>query len=198
MTVQTAPPLRPLDPEILDASLTFQQFRDRAEVNADVLDEVRSEPDVTAGELEMLLRLPPLRLVAIGEDWCPDVVHTLPTWDAVCSELDGWSIHVFPRDEHDELMQAFLWKGEAKRIPVYAFFDQRGHLQTWWSGRGATAEARLKEWLAGRSFADLDDDEKKAIGERLDKGYREGFRRENFREILDQLRAFYHLGPEAA
>ncbi|MFQ5350713.1 MAG: thioredoxin family protein, partial [Thermoanaerobaculia bacterium] len=145
-------------------------------------------------ELELLIRLPPLRIVAIGEDWCPDVYHTLPTWARVAEEVPGWELRVFARDARGELMDAFLWRNEARRIPVFAFYDSKGSLQVWWSGRGAAAQRFYEDLLAGRSFGDLDEDEIAELVKSFDEAYRSRFRRENFEEILTLLRAFFHLG----
>jgi hypothetical protein len=75
----------------------------------------------------------------------------------------------------------------------YAFYDARRYLQTWWSGRGAIAQHAVDGWLAGRTYADLDDAERKAMGRRFEEGYRGEFRRANFVEIKTQLGAFFHL-----
>lgn len=184
--------MNPIDPQTLARGLDWARYRAGAEKNLDILDEVHARPEHTAAELAWLGGLPPLTVVAIGEDWCPDVVHTLPTWVRIAEALDGWRCAIFPRDEHPELMEAFLYRGRAKRVPVYAFYDQRGYLQTWWSGRSAIAQQAWDGWLAGRAYADLDKEEGAAIGRRLQDGYRQRFRRANFEEILRQLAAFFH------
>lgn len=119
--------------------------------------------------------------------------HTLGTWARLAEELDGWRCRVFQRDQGPPLIESFLYLGRAKRIPVYAFYDQRRYLQTWWSGRSAAAERTVEEWLAGRTFAELDKTEAREIGRRFDDGYRQRFRRANFVEIKTLLGACFHL-----
>ncbi len=84
----------------------------------------------------------------------------------------------------------------ASQGSVYAFYDARNYLQVWWSGRGAEAQAAVDGWLAGRTFAELDDDASADVGRRFEAGYRDRFRRANFLEILALLRAFHHLGAD--
>jgi hypothetical protein len=185
--------MNPLSQEVWDRGLAYERYRPRVRHNRQTFDEVHAAPAYTPEDLDFLRRLPPLRVVAIGEDWCPDVYHTLPTWARVAAELPGWSLRVYPRDAHPDVMGHFLWKKGALRIPVYAFYDEEGILQTWWSGRGAAAQQALDAVLGGRTFGELSADEKKTAGEVLETGYREQFRRANFEEILALLRAFYHL-----
>jgi len=185
--------MNPLTPEIWDRGLEYADYRKRVEKNADVFDEVYDHPVYVEDDLKLLRRLPPLQVVVIGEDWCADVFHTMATWARVVEQLEGWSLRVFPRDQHLDLMETFLWKGRAQRIPVYAFFDQRGYLQAWWSGRGRTAQAELDGFLQGRTFAALDEDGKQSARRVLNDGYRREFRRTNFEEILALLRTFFHV-----
>ncbi|HEX7183697.1 MAG TPA: thioredoxin family protein [Thermoanaerobaculia bacterium] len=187
--------MKPLADEIWNRGLPYGVYRAGIARNQETFDEVYASPSYRPEELEMLRGLPPLRVLAIGEDWCPDVFHTLPTWARVAEELPGWELRVFARDSHPDVMEPFLWKEErAKRIPVYAFYDGEGWLQAWWSGRGAEAERALHELLAGRSYAQLDKEEQKRIGQLFEESYRREHRRKNFEEILALLRAFFHLG----
>jgi len=182
-----------LDPATWNEGLTYADYRRSVEKNGDVFDEVYETPAHAEGDLEVLRLLPPLRVVAIGEDWCPDVYNTLPTWARIADALDGWELRVFPRDRHPDLMDAFLWKGRAKRIPVYAFLDERLALQAWWSGRGREAQAALDGVTRGRGYDELDDDERAEAGRVLREGYPRRYRRESFEEVLALLRAFHHV-----
>lgn len=185
--------MNPIDETTLAQALSYEDFRARATKNVEVLDEVFENPAYTPEDLDFFRRLPPLTVVAIGEDWCPDVFHTLPTWARLTSELEGWRLAVFQRDQEPPLIDSFLWRGSAKRVPVYAFYDARRYLQTWWSGRCATAESALKGWLGGRTYAELDDARRQEIGRLFSDAYRQQFRRANFVEIRAQLAAFFHV-----
>ena len=185
--------MNPIDEGILELASSYEEYRTRVTKNAAVFDEVYAGLAFDAADLGFFRRLPPLTVVAIGEDWCPDVFHTLPTWARLAEELDGWRFLVFQRDQDPPLIESFLYRGSAKRIPVYAFYDARRYLQTWWSGRCAAAQRAVDGWLAGRTFAELDDAGRQEIGRRFEEGYRNEFRRANFVEIKTQLGAFFHL-----
>src|SRR5581483_10043904 len=51
----------------------------------------------------------PIKVVAIGEDWCPDVVRGLPV-AARLAETAGFEFRVFPRDANLDLMNQYLWR----------------------------------------------------------------------------------------
>lgn len=186
--------MNPLLPTTWDLGLPYAKYRRSVRRNGKVFDEVYREPEHQPEDLDLLSRLPPLRVLAIGEDWCPDVYHTLPTWVRIAETLPGWELRIFPRDAHPDLMRHFLWRKDAERIPVYAFYDEIGRLQTWWSGRGAAAQQGMDGWLAGRSYADLTPEERREFSDFFEEGYRREFRRANFEEILALLRAFHHVG----
>lgn len=186
--------VNPLPPAVWSKGLAYPDYRKTVSRNADTFDEVYAKPAYRAQDLETLGLLPPLRILAIGEDWCPDVYHTLPTWARIADETPGWELRVFPRDAHLEVMDAFLWKDRARRVPVFAFYSAKGSLQVWWSGRGAAAQRFYEGLLAGRSFGDLDKAEIAEFVQSFDKAYRSRFRRGNFAEILALLRAFFHQG----
>jgi hypothetical protein len=184
--------MNPLPKEIWNRHLSYDAYKATISRNADTFAEVYAEPSYRPEDLEWLRGLPPLRVVAIGEDWCPDVAHTMPTWARLVDELPGWELGIFARDTVPELMETFLWMGDRQRIPVYAFY-LGDRLQTWWSGRGAAAETALTDFLAGRSFADLPEDERRRGSLLLQEGYRDEFRRKNLEEIFALLQAFFHL-----
>ena len=186
--------MNPLPKEIWNRRLSYDAYKATISRNADTFAEVYATPTHRPEDLEWLRRLPPLRVVAIGEDWCPDVAHTMPTWARLVAELPGWELGIFARDTVHELMETFLWMGDRQRIPVYAFY-LGDRLQTWWSGRGAAAETALTDFLAGRAFADLPEDERRRGSLLLQEGYRDEFRRKNLEEIFALLKAFFHLPP---
>jgi len=185
--------MNPLSIDLWERGLLYKDYRRTVRRNGKTFDEVFREPTHEAEDLAFLRQLPPLRVLAIGEDWCPDVYHTLPTWVRIADELPGWQLRIFSRDAPPHLMRFFLWRKDAQRIPVYAFYDDEDRLQTWWSGRSATAQRAFDESLGGRPFSKLEPEERKKVSEAFEEGYRREFRRANFDEILTLLRAFFHL-----
>ena len=185
--------LNRLDEGLLDGGLGWEEYRARIQKNQEIFDDVYQSPAVAEQDLVVLRRLPPLTVIAIGEDWCPDVCHTLPTWVRVSEALEGWVCRIFPRDENPELMDGFLYESRAKRIPVYAFYDRNLFLQCWWSGRCRHAQEQIDAITRGRSYEELDDEMRQKTATVLREGYPARYRRENFEEILATLRAFFHV-----
>jgi hypothetical protein len=185
-------PMNPLPRGIWTRRLSYPAYLATVSRNREVFDEVYREPTYRESDLAWLRRLPPLRVLAIGEDWCPDVYHTLPSWARMVEELPGWELGIFARDANPDVMEAFLWRGDRQRIPVFAFY-LGDRLQVWWSGRGAAAEQALADFLAGRSFAGLPEEERRRATLLLQEGYRREFRRQNLEELLALLHAFFHV-----
>jgi hypothetical protein len=185
-------PMSPLPAEIWSRRLSWSAYLATVSHNRGCFEEVYRQPSHGAADLAWLRRLPPLRVLAIVEDWCPDVYHTLPTWARLTEELPGWELGIFSRDANPDVMEPFLWHGDRRRIPVYAFY-LGDRLQVWWSGRGAGAEQALAAILAGRSFAALPEAERRRAAAALEEGYRREHRRQNLEEILALLGAFFHV-----
>jgi hypothetical protein len=185
--------LNRLDDALFDHGLSWQEYRARIQKNQAIFDEVYQHPALAEQDLLVLRSLPPLTIIAIGEDWCPDVYHTLPTWVRVSEALESWACRIFPRDENPELMDGFLHKSRAKRIPVYAFYDRNRSLQCWWSGRCRHAQEQIDAIARGRSYEEMDDESRGNTAAVLREGYPARYRRENFEEILAVLRAFFHV-----
>ena len=188
--------MNPIPSGLLDQGIAYHAFRKQIEKNLEAFDDVYANPTFDDDDLAFLARLPELTVVAIAEDWCPDVFHTLPTWARLVEALPGWRLAIFPRGRHPDLMATFLHRGEAQRIPTYAFYDRRRYLQAWWSGRGQQAERDLVEILDGRAFKDLDPESLERAKTVFTEGYPSRYRRANLDEILALLSAFFHVSRQ--
>jgi hypothetical protein len=186
------PAMNPLPKEIWSRRLSYDAYLATVSRNRETFDEVYRQPSHRATDLAWLCLLPPLRVLAIAEEWCPDVYQTLPTWARLVEQLPGWELGIFARDANPDVMEPFLWRGDRQRIPVYAFY-LGDRLQVWWSGRGAAAEQAIARFLADRTFADLSEDERRRVTLLLQEGYRCEFRRQNLEEVLALLHAFFHV-----
>lgn len=65
----------------------------------------------------------PVRVLALAEDWCGDVVRYLPAM-ARMAEAAGWDLRVFYRDHNLRLADAWLKEGLHRAIPVFVLFDE--------------------------------------------------------------------------
>jgi thiol-disulfide isomerase/thioredoxin len=137
-------------------------------------------------DLVPFLALSPLRVVAVGEDWCPDVYNTLPIIAKVADRLPGMEMRIFERDTREDVMNDYLSNGK-KRIPVFAFFDAGFHSFGWWAGRNAEAEQWVVAFQRGRTYEEIPEDEMGLFREEFDRRYRESWARLNFEEITAML-----------
>jgi len=186
--------VNPLALQIWNAGQTYVEYRRVVQKNADGFDSVYQQGVVEPSDLDWLRQLPPLRVLAIAADWCPDVWQTLPLWSRVVEALPGWDMRIFDRDRHPTLMQQFTWFTGAERVPVYAFYHHE-RLQAWWSARSAAAEGELQAQLGGRKYGDLTPNARAELGVWFENAYENRLRQANFSEILALLAAFYHLEP---
>lgn len=92
----------------------FRRNYEETEIRAEDAAFFRSVNDREGGEL---------RVLAIGEDWCPDVYFNLPTMARI-AEAAGVPLRIFPRDQNHDLMNRYLKDGEFMSIPVFVFFGR--------------------------------------------------------------------------
>jgi len=60
---------------------------------------------------------------AIGEDWPTEVYNNLPVMARVVALTPKTQLRIFPHDQHHELMQRYLFRGQSQSIPAFEFFD---------------------------------------------------------------------------
>jgi hypothetical protein len=173
--------------DYFDKGLPYEEFRERVEQNLEVLDEVYQEPNLMPSDLRFFESLAPLNILAVGEDWCPDVVHTLPRWARLEEQVEGISFRISFKKEVPDLMEQHLGPGNKERIPLYLFLDPQGNRIAHWSGRARVAD----QWILGRRnrrlYSELSKQEMEQLTQEFRIMYREHFRRENFQEIKDML-----------
>ena len=87
---------------------------------------------------DVVQRLGSMKVLAIVEDWCPDVHRGLPVMAAI-AQASGMEMRVFPRDKNLDIMNLYLNQGKFMSIPVFAFFDQNLNPLCHWIERPKTA-----------------------------------------------------------
>lgn len=86
----------------------------------------------------------PARVLALGEDWCPDVFRGLPVMARI-AEAAGMELRIFPRDENLDIMNEFLNQGEHQSIPVFVFYTRDHEYICHWIERPAKANEEIPE-----------------------------------------------------
>ena len=127
-----------------------------------------------------------VKMVVIGEDWCPDVVRGVPVAVRV-AEAAGMELRIFPRDSHLDLMDEYLWRHEFLSIPVFVFFDKDWKELGHWIERPAAAYkfvADLRQDLAQRKLSE--EETLQTIRERR-AGVQKEWMGETVRELREQV-----------
>ena len=92
--------------------------------------------------LEGFLRSPVRKLLVIGADWCGDAANTVPVLARLADLVRGMELRVLVRDEHPDMMNAYLTSG-TRSIPIAIAMDESfGELGHW-----GPRPAALQEWV---------------------------------------------------
>lgn len=87
-------------------------------------------------------RRAPQRWLVLAEDWCNDAVSVVPVLAKLAEAVPGIELRILRRDEHPEVMDAFLTDG-ARAIPIVMVLGDDGELIGVWGPRPAP----LQEWV---------------------------------------------------
>lgn len=148
------------------AGLTYRDFLAQAKVNVDKFEENYKTSHVSAEDAAFFKKaaaMPggPAKILALGEDWCPDVYRGLPVV-AKIAEASGMELKVFPRDKNLDVMNEFLNQGQFMSIPVAVFYTKDMAYIAHWTERPAFANTeraqiteRVKKDLPSASEEEL-------------------------------------------
>jgi hypothetical protein len=172
------------------SGMTWQQYLEHIKRNGDKFAYNYDETALSDGDVEAFRSLAakaggPAKVLALAEDWCPDVFRGLPVMARI-AEAAGLELRIFPRDDNLDIMGEFLNHGEHQSIPTFVFYtgDQRyiGH----WIERPAKANAEMGQMTA--LFQGKEKDEAMARYNEFQQGpVWASWRQETVRELLELL-----------
>jgi len=111
--------------ERLSQGMTYEAYVASMTRNRERLEQNEAKATFTADDLAFFRSFPaPVDVLVLGEDWCGDVIADLPILAKLAKESEKLRLHIFPRDQNDDLMSQYLNQGQFKSIPVFVFFDQ--------------------------------------------------------------------------
>ncbi len=112
--------------ERFNEGLTYQQYLDQITQNKERFLENYEKATFKPEDVAAFRDLPEtLNVLAIGEDWCGDVVAGFPVLAKLADQTGGkLNVRVFLRDQNEDLINQYLNQGKYKSIPVIVFFDQ--------------------------------------------------------------------------
>ena len=111
----------------------FESHYDAYEPNAD---------DVAA--VKALVEAHGVKVLTLGEDWCPDVWRGLPVMDKI-AQATGMEHRIFFRDQNKDIMSEFLNGGEFESIPTIVFYDGDHNYLDHWIERPAVANEQMQD-----------------------------------------------------
>ena len=119
---------------------------------------------------EALQSLPRLKMLVLGEDWCPDVYRGLPVLAEIAATA-GWELRIFARDENSDIMSEFLKDGQHESIPTAVLYTLDHEYIGHWIERPAVANEHMANMqrLFSRKEGESEDD----MRARIRQGYRD-------------------------
>ena len=177
-------------PERFASGMTWEQYlghiqRNREKFEHNYQETVLTEEDVAA--FRRLLQLPggPARVLALAEEWCPDVFRGLPVLARI-AQAAGMELRVFPRDQNLDIMNEFLNQGQYQSIPTFVFYTGDHRYIAHWSERPAQANAEMDEMR--KLFEGRSREEAQPLYEKFQRGpIWAGWRQAMVRELRQML-----------
>ena len=172
------------------SGMTWTQYlghisRNREKFEYNYSETVLSEADTAAFRRLAARENGPAGVLALGEDWCPDVFRGIPVVARI-AEASGMEFRIFPRDDNPDIMNEFLNQGEHLSIPVFVFYTRDHRHIAHWIERPAKANAELPEMM--QIFAGKSREEARPLYDEFQHGpVWADWRRETVREILSLL-----------
>ena len=145
-------------PDRFNSGLTYDEYLSRIQRNRQKFEYNYNETTVSQDDASAFRSLAsrdggPAKVLALGEDWCPDVFRGLPVMARI-AEAAGMELRVFPRDENLDIMGEFLNRGESQSIPTFVFYTSDHRYIAHWIERPAKANAGMGEVM--RRYEGLD------------------------------------------
>jgi len=132
-----------LDRARWDKGITYDAFKAAMTRNQERFAENEGRVALDPETVRTFKSLPkPLRVLALAEDWCGDVVANLPILGRLAKEVPTLDVRIFYRDQNLDLMERWLNQGKYQSIPVFVFFDENFRELGHWIERPASVTER--------------------------------------------------------
>jgi thiol-disulfide isomerase/thioredoxin len=136
-------------PQRFEQGFTYPNYMAQIKVNKARMEGFYDNFQVKTEEAAALKKLAenpdgPAKMLVLCEDWCGDVVRGLPVL-ARLAEATGLEMRVFPRDEHQDIMNEFLKNGEWMSIPTAVFYTRDHRYICHWIERPEVADQEMQD-----------------------------------------------------
>ncbi len=134
-------------------------------------------------EQAAIAKLAPSNVLVITDPRCGDSLALLPVLRRM-AEINGtWQVKIAPRDEHPDLMDAFLTNG-TRSVPVFLFLDSGFKLKLRWGPRPVAAQAIFEE---NRERINSGEVEKSEVIRKIRTYYAKDRGKTSLKELIDRL-----------
>jgi len=194
-----SPPHSPHTLERFAQGYTYQEYLARIQNNREQFEanyrEFQLSPEDASFFQELNRVRGPVRVLALAEDWCPDVYRGLPVMARI-AEAAGLELRIFPRDQNLDLMNLYLKDGQFMSIPTFAFFDGSFAPLGHWIERPAAAY----QWMdqVRRELASLPQEAYREEMRRRRAAVWDSWRQETVRELRELLAPALRHGGDTA
>jgi hypothetical protein len=106
--------------------MTYNAYKAQMTRNREQFERNEQNLALASDDLAAFSRLPrPLKVLALAEDWCGDVIANLPILGRLARESGKLDLRVLLRDQDPgvKVMDEHLNQGQFRSIPVFVFLD---------------------------------------------------------------------------
>ncbi|CAL2102760.1 Thioredoxin [Tenacibaculum sp. 190130A14a] len=127
-------------PNQSEALLNYSKLNDKRMKRLDKTVKLTESTKEIAASLEI-----PQTWLVLTEGWCGDAAQNIPVLNKIAEENKNISLQLVLRDEHPELMDAFLTNG-GKAIPKMIVLDASKNVIDTWGPRPSTATQMVLDY----------------------------------------------------
>ncbi len=128
-----------------DSGFRWEDYMQHSEKNLERFHENYERTTVHPGDAEFLAAIPtPLKVLVLAEDWCGDVVQSLPPIVRMFEKAPSVTYRIFRRDENLDIMDRYLTAG-SRAIPYLVFMDEGLNELARWGPRPDACQAIMRD-----------------------------------------------------
>lgn len=179
----------PFENEFRDAFLRAEPWDRYLERNAkaqegflQVYREIEPDPEI----VDFFLGKGPLKALALGETWCPDVTHHFPLFRKLEEQVENLEVRFRSSDAEKALMEV-LNPDKKNTIPTIVLLDPDFKEEGRIKGRKPMAKEYMLGRLAGRKNVDVPKEEVAVILKDFNTEFATRFITETYDEIRENL-----------
>jgi len=195
--------------ERFNQGMTYDQYKARLGRGPEQYDRSEQLLSLTEEDLAAFRGRPPLHVLVLVTETCPDVIMNLPILVRIGQETGNFDARIFMRDDHKDLIAQFM-NGPYESVPVFAFYDESFVLRGVFIERPRSVtelrEQKTRELHAndpafgayGGSASDLPEearDRLRAATQRMREDTGPAYRRATIRELQDLVAAMSQASP---